>query len=498
MKIFSVVLVFFQVVFAATAQTNFDATAAREMSLPDCIQEALQHNLALQIDRYNPQVSLYNLRGAYGGYDPTLNISGQHDFNVSPGGFTSQQIPLPATTSKSDSFNSSVNGALPWGLQYDFSGNIADRTFQSSTNPITESTSGSIGVSLTQPLLKNFWIDSTRLTIRVARNRLKFSEQALRGQVISTVTAVAIAYYELIYAKENVLVQQQALQLAQTQLDQDKQRVQLGSLAPLDVQQDQAQAAQSEASLIAAQSTLNTDQNTLKNLLTDAYAQWHDTNIQPTATLEAPLELFDLQDSWSKGMTERPDLLQARLDVERQGIQLKFDRNQLFPQLDLIGSYGFNGASKEFNGTFDQFNQGNAPFYTYGAKLSLPLSNIGARNVYKSDKVTESQLLLTLKQLEQTIMVQIDNTVKQAQSDYQSVNATRSARTYAEAALDAEQKKYNVGKSTTFTVLQLQNTLTADRAAEIRALANYNEDLANLSQQEGSTLERNGIDIEAK
>ena len=83
-------------------------------------------------------------------------------------------------------------------------------------------------------------------------------------------------------------------------------------------------------------------------------------DIQPTATLEAPLQLFDLQDSWSKGMTERPDLLQARLNVEQQGIQLKFYRNQLFPELDLIGTYGFNGAGREFSGTFNQFNEGDA------------------------------------------------------------------------------------------------------------------------------------------
>jgi HAE1 family hydrophobic/amphiphilic exporter-1 len=95
-------------------------------------------------------------------------------------------------------------------------------------------------------------------------------------------------------------------------------------------------------------------------------------------------------------------------------------------------------------------------------------------------------------------MVDIDNAVKQAQSNFESVQATQQARIYAEAALDAEEKKYNVGKSTTFTVLQLQNNLTAARSQEIRALADYNEALANLSQQEGSTLERNGINVDAK
>jgi outer membrane protein TolC len=128
----------------------------------------------------------------------------------------------------------------------------------------------------------------------------------------------------------------------------------------------------------------------------------------------------------------------------------------------------------------------------------MPLSNVGARNTYKAGKVTLKQLLLQLKQLEQTVMVDIDNAVKQAQSSYESVQATQQARVYAEAALDAEQKKYAVGKSTTFTVLQLQKNLTSARSDEIRSLANYNEALASLAAAEGTTLEHNNINIELK
>jgi len=466
-------------------------TGARAMSLPDCIQEALQHNLDVQIQRYNPQISLYNLRAAYSGYDPTLNISGQHNFDV-----TGPEL-VPPSTSDQNTFSSGIKGSLPWGLSYGFSGTASESYGTFVTN--FDNTSGSIQASLTQPLLKNFWIDSTRLAIRVAKNRLKFSEQGLRQQIITSATAVENTYYELIFALENVKVQQEALVLAQTQLDQDNQRVQIGTLAILDVQQDEAQVAQNRANLIAAQYTLVADQNALKNLLADTnYLSWHDTDIQPTATLTASPQSFDLQESWRKGMTERPDLLQARLNVEQQGIQLQYYHNQLFPELDLTGTYGFNGASKEFSGTFSQFNEGDRPFYSYGASLTVPLSNVGARNQYKATRATLQQVMLQLKQLEQNIMVQIDNAVKQAQSAYQSVQATRQARIYAEAALDAEQKKYAVGKSTTFTVLQLQNTLTSDRGQEIRALANYNQALANLAAQEGSTLERNKIDIQAK
>src|ERR1019366_7206542 len=104
---------------------------------------------------------------------------------------------------------------------------------------------------------------------------------------------------------------------------------------------------------------------------------------------------------------------------ERQGIQLKFSYNQLYPELDLIGSYGYNGSGENFGATFDQFHQANAPFWSYGAQISMPLSNVGARNNYKAGKVTLKQLLLQLKQMEQSLMVEIDNAVKQAQSSYQ-------------------------------------------------------------------------------
>jgi outer membrane protein TolC len=494
--------IFLSVAFIVSAQTETNTVATREMSLQDCLQEALAHNFDVQIERFNPQISLYDLNAAYAGWDPTANFSADHNYNVSGGGFTSQQIPIPATTSKSDSFSGGIGGLLPSGLQYDFFGNIANRSFQSTPTNFTQNSSGSIGVSLTQPLLKNFWIDGTRLNIRIAKNNLKFSEQQLRQQFITTVTAVQNAYYELIFARENVKVQQEALQVAQTQFDQDQQRVQVGSLAPLDVQQDQAQVAQSKANLISAQYNMETAQNNLKNLITDSYSKWHDLIIQPTASLEAPLQVFDLQDSWATGMTERPDLVQARLNLEQQGIQLKYSFNQLFPELDLTGSYGFNGSSSgrgsQYNETFGQWKKGNQPFYSYGVQLSVPLSNAGARNQYKAAKATKQQALLQLKQLEQNVMVEIDNAVKQAESSYQSVEATRQARMYAEAALDAEQKKYSVGKSTTFTVLQLQNSLTAARSQEIRSLANYNEALATLAQQEGSTLDRSRINIEVK
>lgn len=498
MKIFSAVSIFFAAVFTVAAQTNTDAGATRAMSLTDCIQQALAQNFDVQIQRINPQISRYNLDAAYSGYYPTFNMSGRHNYSVSPGSYSSILGGVsPSRTSKENIFSSGISGGLlPWtGLQYSLSGDLS-KTYDVSGQP--PSSFGSVGITLTQPLLKNFLIDSTRLNIRVNKNLLQQSNQGLRQQLISSVTAVADAYYDLIYAQQFVQVQKEALDLAQTQLDQDKQRMQIGTLAQLSVQQDESAVAQNQASLIAAQSSLDTAQNTLKNLLTDDYTRWHGTDIQPTETLMAPQETFNLQDSWAKGMAERPDLLQYKLKMEQQGIQLKYYHNQLLPELDLIGSYGYSGAGTAYQNSVDQIGDGNAPNYYYGAQITIPLGNVGPRNQYKAAKASLQQVALQFKQLEQSILVDIDNAVKQAQSDYQSVLATKQARIYAETALDAEQKTYAVGKATTFEVLTYQNNLTAARGQEIFALDNYEKALANLAQQEGATLERYNINLEAK
>jgi HAE1 family hydrophobic/amphiphilic exporter-1 len=497
----------------AVALTTFAQTnppTGRPMSLQDCFVAALTNNFDVRVQQLNPQIAQLNLQSAYGGYDPTFTFGGTHSYDNQGAYVTQSGQIVGQTINNENNFYSGINGNTPWGMAYTLGGNglnspasvLQTHTHKVAlgTNFFGDSSSGGVGINLSQPVLKNFWIDNNRLQIFVAKTQLKISEQGLRNQFITTVTAVENAYYELIYARENVQVQQEALTLAETQLHDDKLRVQYGSIAASGgtIEQDEAQVAQSQANLISALSTLGTDQRALKNLITDQYSKWFDADIQPTLALEAPRQLFDLQDSWSKGMTYRPDLQQAKLNLEQQGIQIKYYRNQLFPEVDLVGSYGFNGSGSEYNDSYSEIRDGSRPFYSYGGQITIPLSNTKARNQYKAGRATEKQLLLQLKQLEQNIMVEIDNAVGVARSDYESVGASRQARIYAEAALDAEEKKYAVGKSTTFTVLQLQNNLTTARSQEIRALANYNEALATLAQQEGTTLQRHNLELEVK
>ncbi len=543
MKVLSLVLLL-AVSTTARAQTNAPTGEVRQLSLQECIELALKHNLDLQIERYNPEISLYNVKINYGAYDPTLNISGQHTHSEQGPQLLGGGFQVPGAVTDSDSFSSTLSGLLPWGTTYNLGtlspfsdtygtspGVVSDRNNPIvSTIPIYltngqpsplvllqtnfaqiserrsfENGSGQVGITLAQPLLKNFWIDATRLNIRVAKNRLKYSEYALKLQIMQTVTALEQAYFDLIYSRENLIVQQKAVELAERLVAENKKRLEVGALAPLDLQSAEAQAASARAAVIAARSALGTQERVVKALITDQYLDWSNVELQPVGRLTAVRPILNLQDSWSRALSERPDIIQARLDIQKQRYQLQYDKNQLLPDLEAFGSYGYNGSSPKQNGVGGEFSdvfyniqQQDQPFFMYGGRVSLPLWNGRARYAYKSDKASMQQLVLRQKQLEQQTMILIDNDVGTIRANYDQVQATRAAREYEEAALDAEQKKLASGKSTTYNVLLVQRDLTAARGNEIQALDTFNKSLSQLSLHESSTLQRLGIDFEVK
>jgi outer membrane protein TolC len=379
-------------------------------------------------------------------------------------------------------------------LTYELGGDVANTRTTEGTGRLEDSR-GSASIQLRQPLLKNLWIDASRLNIQVNKKLLGISELGLRQQIMNTVTSVELAYYDLKLARQNVRVQEQALALAGELLAANRHRVEQGVLAPLDERQAESQVASQRAILLVAQRLLAAQQNVLKGLLSDKMAEWQDVLVEPVDEISAPQIALDRQSSWQKGLTLRPDFQQARLDLERLGYILKFSRNQLYPQLDLVGSYGFGGAGREYAGVFGDIRRGLSPAYSYGATLTIPLGNRAARNNFKISKAEQQQALVKLQRLEQNIMLQIEDTVKLAQTNFERVGATREARTFAEAALEAEQTKLENGRSTSFFVLQLQRDLTAARSAEIQALADYNKALAQLALREGSVFERNNLNL---
>lgn len=474
--------------FAISAVTATPEQSVRELTLNECIEMALAHNLDIRIQQQNPMMDRFTLEGSYAAWDPRFTTTLSHNFNSSPGGTDTDGRVLPSVDINNETAAPGLSGTLPTGLSYDLTSSFGYRDIR------YEYTS-SANISVRQPLLKNMWIDDARRQILLNRRTIKRSELGVSLQAMNTIAAVEQAYYDLIFAEENVKVQTSALELAQRLLDENKKRVEVGALAPLDEKQAESQVAARQADLITANRQLSDQENALKRIIMDDFSAWRPVYIKPKDKLLPIAQTFDVQESWRTGIDGRPDLAQSRIDLEKQDIQLRYTRNQLFPSLDLFGSFGQNGIGPNMGNVIRDIEAGENPKHSFGVVLTIPLGNRAARSAHSSAKILKEQLLLSYKKLEQDTVVNIDNSVRLAQANYEQIDATRKAREYAEAALDAEQKKLANGKSTSFVVLQLQRDLTSARSAEIRALADYNKALSQLSLNEGTTLKRNNLEV---
>lgn len=469
----------------------------RVITMDECLKLALEKNLDIRIQRVSPELDQLAIGIAKGAYDPSFRFSAVSSYSESPASLVQgTTIGAPQSTVSASSFSADIAGSLPTGLTYDLNGPLSDRTGTVITDPVHYNSSP--GITLKQPILKNFWIDGTRYQIQLAKNQLKGDQLNLLLQIQTTVNGVRTAYFNLLYSRENVKVTTAALKLAEQLLSENRKRVEVGALAPLDEKQAESQAATSRADLIAAEQGLNAQENTLKALITDDFGTWATVTPVPAETLLAIAPELDLQESWRLALSKRPEYLHAQTVVERQNISVRYGKNQLYPEVDLTGSYGRSATDPTFNSNLNDLANGTAPNYSAGISLSIPLGNVVARNNLKSYKAQVKQALLQLKKEEQTIVIQIDNDVKAIRAGYQRVGATREASQYAKAALEAEQKKLENGKSTSFVVLQLQSNLTTARSAEIRALADYNIALSQLALDEGTILEKNKIEVAVK
>ena len=500
---------------AAGAQSSLSATNTRSLSLEESIRLALEKNLDLQIAKIDVRGARAALLGASAYYEPVFDTVAQYATSTEPSGAVDPNtgLPEPPGDRSTHLLTSGIVGTLPWGMTYDIGGDL-NYFSREALDPVIVGTNVlgepifelrrrrpgqytlDTGIRVTQPLLRDLWTDAGRTQIKLNRADVRISEMTLRQRIHEVVRDVMLEYYELVFARENVVVKEKALELAQRLASENRKRVEVGTLAPLDEKQAEAQSATARADLILALQELGTQENRLITLITDNYEQWQGMRVVPTENLVAVPESHDLSSSWVSALTYRPDFNVVKEELERQGLTVRLAYNQLFPRLDLIGSYGRQGVDSNFSPALNQVREELLPRWSVGVALSVPLGNRRARGTYGQATASRDRVGLQLKQLHQDILVEVEDAIGTAQGSFQRVTATREARLAAEAAYDAEVKKLENGKSTSFNVLSLQNDLTTARSQEIRALADYNKALAGLYYFDGSILEKRRITVE--
>jgi outer membrane protein TolC len=510
-------IVFFCSAFLVQAQPVTELVSTNKapvpLSLDDCLRRAIVQNIGLQLSRAQPEVSRYLLSGAYGYYDPNFSSRAASSYAEDPGGFNAViNDTVPGARRTRNDFSVGFDGVLPTGTRYFLDGNISktfgDRffVFTNPTNNVTSIIEGNIplqyqstvAAGITQPLLRNLWIDQGRSNIKLLKKELKQSELGLEYNIMQTMNQVSQAYYDLIAARDQITVQAKAVELAEQLVREMRRKVEVGTEAPLSEKQAQSQAATARSDLIRARFDAEVAENTLKRLITGNFISLDETRLEPTEKLLAVYRAVNERESWENGLRFRPDYLQTKIDIERAQIQLEYRFNQVFPQLDVTLTYGRNGLAPNLGDSLEQIGENR--FYNYGGAvvLNFPLTFRTDRNNYKIAKVNKQTAILQLKSLEENIVSDIDNAVKAIRSAYAATVSSHEARIYAEAALDAEQKKLENGKSTSFEVLRLQRDLTNASAQEINALAAYNKALYLLYFREGTILQRAKINLDFK
>lgn len=481
------------------------------LTLIECVNRGLKHNYDVRIEQLNTVIAQYNLMGANGAYEPVFNFRAGEQLLTVAGGIDPKKSgldsPYELTT---DSVGMGIDGVLPTGLRYgieatssrlreltDFSAAPGALFFYPpsgirSTNQFTSAAA----ITLQQPLLRDLWIDRARQVIAVNRKNLKMSEMELRWRMMNLVYAVQQNYHDLAYIQRKVQVDEQAVVLVEQLLKGTRRQVEAGKAPSIDIQQVESQFESAKARAMASQEVLSKQRNALRNLISSDYRTQTDSALEAAEEAIPVPSAYDRTEGWRSALERRPDLAELRLDLEKQGIIVRFQFNQMFPSLNLVGGYGLQSQENSTEASLADVRDRAKPQYGFGVVLSIPLSGSqAARNTYRAGKLAKEQLVLRLKKLEQVVLVQVEDSLNQVQSVYRRAEATRRSRHYAEVALKGEEQKLADGVSTFFFVLQSQQRLSEAHTAEIRAQADYWIAVAQLELNEGRTLEKNGIQV---
>jgi outer membrane protein len=501
---------------AATRLRNIQTPGSGPMvnlTLDDAIARALERNLDLAVQRLNPLVFDLSLAQQLSFYRPTVNSNISNSSRTNPS--STQLDGGEAVVSDTAVFNGGLDQAVQWGggnytVNWNNNRSASTNAF-SSFNPSYRST---VQASYTQPLLRGFKIDGTRQQIQVTRINRDIADIDLRQSITNTVSSVRNAYWDLLYASGTLAVQQQALDLAEALIRDNEARVEIGTLAPIDVVQARSEAAARRQSLAQAEQVLATAELALKQLIVrgtdDDY--WTSTlNPVDQPTLEVPP--IDLAAAIRGALADRTDLARSRRQLDINEVNISAMRNNTLPSVDLIGTYQLQGqggtrflrsglggrvTTEIPGGVSDAFNQlydAAFPVWTVQLNVSYPLGQSAADAALARAQLQTQQVQAQLRQLQLQVATEVTNAVVQIEAIARRIDAAIAARELAQEQLDAEQSRFEAGLTTNFFVVQAQRDLSTAQDTELRAILDQQKALVELDRVQRTSLSNAGISI---
>jgi outer membrane protein TolC len=452
-------------------------------------------------------------------FDPFLSGTLQIEHAVSPLSNTITTGGVSTLQQNTGTANFSYNQGFATGTSMSVGFNNSRVTTNSRFTSLNPALNSSFRLTISQHLLQGFGIAPNKRFIRMAKNSREIADVAFRGQVISTVTQVQNIYWDLVNAYEDVRVKERSLGLANQLLTDTQKQVQIGTLAPIEVVRSQSAVASARQDLIISQTALQLQQLLTKNalarnlqdpLLAAAVVIPTDTMSMPSAEPVTPI-----QDMENDALAHRWELAQSRIDLTNRDINKKAARSALLPTLDLFAFYGGAGLggvqnplcpasncgapgtipTTGYGSTFGNLFDSSAPDKAVGLQLTIPIRNRSAQADQVRSELEYSQAQMRLQQLQNQIRIEVRNAQYALEQNRARVDAAQAGAKLAAESLDAEQKKYLLGASTNYNVLQSQRDLTQAESNLVAARAAYEKSRVEVDRATGLTLTRLGIDI---
>lgn len=472
------------------------------LSLQDGIKLVLKNNLDIIVEQQNPAIKKSDITIQKAVFDPTLSLNVSADRSiVTP--FSNSLDATSGTDNAHVNYNAELTQKLLTGGNYDlkFTNQRLHTNITSNAiiNPglINPSYTSQLLLTLVQPLLKNLGFDTNKAQIKIARNNYLISQDVFEAKVMDLVLKTQQQYWDLVFARENFRVQQQALRSAQELLETNKAKAEQGLLASIEVLVAEAGVASQQENVITAEKAIKDAEDNLRQLVNlPDHSLMEEFAIIPADEPDVKEKTFDVKTVVQTAIEKRPDVRQAKVTIITNEISYRVAKNQVLPSLDFTGSLGLNGLGGSFPSDMDQL--GSTDFYSWSAGLQLtyPLGNRSARASFAKSHVALEQSAFSLKSLEQGVILEVKEAVRRVRTDFRRIESNRKARVLAEKKLDAETERFNVGLSTTKNVLDFQKDLATAEGNELSAITDYNKSLANLEKVRGTSLEQRGIVFE--
>lgn len=449
-------------------------------------------------------------------YDPEISGSTLINHSSSP---LSNTVTTGVNLYSQNDFIANFNyaQAFPTGTRMTVAFDNTRSTNNSLFSTLVPEVRSNFRLTLRQHLLTGFGFTPNLRFIRIAKNNREISDISFRNQVVATVTQIQNIYWDLVNAYEDVRVKERSLSVAQKTLSDNREQVRIGAIAPIEVIRAENELATRNQDLILAQTTLQLQQLLMKNAIARNVndAALGDAPVIPTDTMEVPTTepVVPIQDLVSEAEQHRPELAQARIDLQNRRISRKTVANALLPTLDLIAWYGGSGLAgvqnplnpdipagtvlrSGFPNAFSSLFKNNFPDYAVGFNFSLPLRNRAAQADQIRSELEFRQAEMRYQQLKNEISIEVRNAQFAVQQSRARVDASRKSRELAQRLFEIEQKRQALGASTSFNVLQLARDLAVAESNLVATMTAYEKARVELDRVTGATLNRNNIHLD--